>query len=96
MDAEKIFDEKKPDHKILNAALQLQEENPENSVILVTKDVNLRLKAKALNLLAEDYKTGKIKNVKNRWRRFSTLKLRTRGNGERSFVIQGETNLIIR
>ena len=62
-DAEKIFDEKKPDHKILNAALQLQEENPKTSVILVTKDVNLRLKAKALNLLAEDYKTGKIKNV---------------------------------
>ncbi len=63
MDAEKIFDEKKPDHKILNAALQLQAENAKARVILVTKDVNLRLKAKSLNLLAEDYETGKIKNV---------------------------------
>lgn len=63
MDAEKIFDEKKPDHKILNAALQLQAENPKDKVILVSKDVNLRLKAKSLNLLAEDYETGKIKNV---------------------------------
>ena len=63
MDAEKIFDEKKPDHKILNAALQLQTENVKARVILVTKDVNLRLKAKSLNLLAEDYETGKIKNV---------------------------------
>jgi PhoH-like ATPase len=63
MDAEKIFDEKKPDHKILNAALQLQSENKNDHVILVSKDVNLRLKAKSLNLLAEDYETGKIKNV---------------------------------
>jgi PhoH-like ATPase len=63
LDAEKIFDEKKPDHKILNAALQLQAENKDDYVILVSKDVNLRLKAKALNLMAEDYETGKIKNV---------------------------------
>jgi len=63
LDAEKIFDEKKPDHKILNSALQLQKENPKDTVILVSKDVNLRLKAKSLNLSAEDYETGKIKNV---------------------------------
>jgi len=63
LDAEKIFDEKKPDHKILNAALQLQSENSQDRVILVSKDINLRLKAKSLNLQAEDYKTGKIKNV---------------------------------
>ena len=63
MDAEKIFDEKKPDHKILNAALQLQSENSKDMVILVSKDVNLRLKAKSLNLLAQDYETGKIKNI---------------------------------
>lgn len=63
LDAEKIFDEKKPDHKILNAALQLQTENNEDLVILVSKDVNLRLKAKSLGLMAEDYETGKIKNV---------------------------------
>jgi len=63
MDAEKIFDEKKPDHKILNAALQLQQEHKDDHIILVTKDVNLRLKAKSLNLSSEDYETGKIKNV---------------------------------
>jgi PhoH-like ATPase len=63
VDAEKVFDEKKPDHRILNSALSLQEEEPKKKVILVTKDINLRLKAKALNLPAEDYETGKIKNV---------------------------------
>jgi PhoH-like ATPase len=63
VDAEKIFDERKADHKILNAALILQSELPEQKVIMVTKDINLRLKAKALNLNAEDYETGKIKDV---------------------------------
>lgn len=37
--------------------------HPGRKVILVTKDVNLRIKAKSLNLLAEDYETGKIKSV---------------------------------
>lgn len=63
VDAEKIFDEKKPDHKILNAALSLKEAHPDRKVILVTKDINLRLKAKSLNLIAEDYETGKVKHV---------------------------------
>ncbi len=62
-DAEEIFAESKPDHKILNSALNLQHENPETKVVLVTKDINLRLKAKSLNLYSEDYETGKIKNV---------------------------------
>lgn len=63
VDAEVIFDEAKADHKILNAALKLKEENKDRKVILVSKDINLRLKAKSLNLLSEDYETGKIKNV---------------------------------
>jgi PhoH-like ATPase len=63
VDAEKIFDERKADHKILNAALSMQSEAPDHKVIMVTKDINLRLKAKALNLNAEDYETGKIKDV---------------------------------
>ena len=62
-DAEKIFGEGKFDHRILNSALNLQEEFPGKKVILVSKDICLRLKAKALNLFAEDYETGKVKNV---------------------------------
>lgn len=62
-DAEKIFGEKKADHKILNAALYTQETNPGRRVIMVTKDINLRIKAKSLNLHAEDYTTGKILTI---------------------------------
>ncbi|MEO0472835.1 MAG: PhoH family protein, partial [Bacteroidota bacterium] len=65
VNAEKIFDDRKADHKILNAAIALQSEEPDAKVTLVTKDINLRLKAKALNVPAEDYETGKIKDVSN-------------------------------
>ena len=63
VNAEKIFDDRKGDHKILNAALSLQEAEPTKKIILVSKDINLRIKAKALNLKAEDYNTGKVKDV---------------------------------
>lgn len=63
MDARKIFGENKPDHRILNAALVLIEENPDKKIILVTKDINLRIKAKSLSIPAEDFETGKIKDV---------------------------------
>lgn len=63
LDANKVFNEDKADHRILNAALSLQKEEKGRRVILVSKDVNLRLKAMALGLLAEDYTTGKVQNI---------------------------------
>src|ERR1700712_4932524 len=63
VDAVSIFGSDKVDHHILNAALGLQEEHPDKKIVLVSKDICLRLKAKALNLHAEDYETGKIKNL---------------------------------
>lgn len=63
IDAEKVFGERKADHRILNTALYVSEKYPNRKVIMVTKDINLRIKAKSLNLIAEDYETGKIKDV---------------------------------
>ncbi|SMD12745.1 PhoH family protein [Pedobacter nyackensis] len=63
VDAEEVFGKGKFDHRILNAALSLKQEFPEKRVVLVSKDICLRLKAKSLELHAEDYETGKIKNV---------------------------------
>ena len=63
IDAEKVYADKKADHKILNTVLHLVESEKNAKVILVSKDINLRLKAKALNLHAEDYETGKINNI---------------------------------
>ncbi len=61
--AEKLYSQGKSDNRILNATLALQEEFNQSRVILVSKDICLRLKAKALNLEAEDYETGKVKNL---------------------------------
>lgn len=63
VDATKVYGEDKADHRIINAALTLQREEKGRKVILVSKDVNLRLKAKALGIQAEDYTTGKIQNI---------------------------------
>ncbi|CAN5478069.1 PhoH family protein [soil metagenome] len=63
IDADEVFGEKKADHRILNAAMSIQEENAGRKVVLISKDINLRLKAKSLNLAAEDYQTGKIKDL---------------------------------
>lgn len=65
VDATKVFGDSKADHKILNAAIKMRSDYPNHQVIMVTKDVNLRLKAKALNILAEDFQTGKIQNVED-------------------------------
>jgi PhoH-like ATPase len=60
IDAEHIFAAQKNDHKIINSALVLHQEEPNAKVVLVTKDVNLRIKAKAIGVVAEDYQTGKV------------------------------------
>ena len=62
--ANRIFNEYKNDHLILDVALLLQRENPKLKVTMVTKDINLRIKAKALDISAEDYKTGKVHQQK--------------------------------
>ncbi|MBK6967362.1 MAG: PhoH family protein [Bacteroidales bacterium] len=73
VDARQIFDDNKPDHRILNAALALSQEYPERKVVLVSKDINLRLKAKSLNIAAEDFLTGKIKDVEGLYTGISTI-----------------------
>jgi PhoH-like ATPase len=74
LDAEKVIGFGKYDHKILNCAISLQEEYPDKKVILVSKDICLRLKAKALNILAEDYETGKIKNISDLYTGYKFIK----------------------
>jgi PhoH-like ATPase len=62
-DASVLFGSQKNDHRILNATIKLSQVEPKREVILITKDINLRIKARALNIVSEDYETGKIKNV---------------------------------
>jgi PhoH-like ATPase len=63
VNAVKIFDDDKNDHQILNAALSLKHKHKNRKVVLVSKDICLRIKAKSLDIHAEDYLTGRVKNV---------------------------------
>ncbi len=63
--AESIFGLDSMDNRILNSCLILQKEEPDRPVYLITKDINLRLKAKAIGINAEDYETGKVNIVDN-------------------------------
>ncbi len=57
------FSAKKPDHHILNIAHFVAGDNEGRSVCLVTKDVNLRMKAKAIGLMAQDYKNDHVSDI---------------------------------
>ncbi|WP_341502980.1 PhoH family protein [Gallaecimonas sp. GXIMD4217] len=49
------------DNRIINVALHLQKEKAPNKVVLVTKDINMRLKAKGAGLRrVEDYRTDQL------------------------------------
>lgn len=59
-----VFKDDTPDHRVLSVAFDWKEKLREKSqVILVTKDVNLRMKAKALGIHAEDYTTDRVKSI---------------------------------
>lgn len=53
-------DPKYGDNKILACAAKIKEINPKRHVVVVSKDINLRVRARAFGLLAEDYETDKI------------------------------------
>lgn len=48
------------DNKIINQLCQLQQKHPDSRVALVSKDINMRLKARACGIDAEDYQTDQL------------------------------------
>ncbi len=59
-----VFKDDTPDHSVLSVAYGWHDKLKDKSrVILVTKDVNLRMKAKALGIQAEDYTTDRVKSI---------------------------------
>jgi PhoH-like ATPase len=55
-----VFSENTVDNRILSLAASIQKAQPRNPTILVSKDINLRIKADALGLQAEDYETDRV------------------------------------
>src|SRR4030095_14779285 len=50
----------KADNQILAVVMHLRHAHPKRNVILVSKDINMRIKARALGLAAEDYSNDKV------------------------------------
>lgn len=50
----------KADNQILGVVLSLQKKHTDRQVILVSKDINIRIKARALSIPAEDYFNDKV------------------------------------
>ncbi len=48
------------DNRIIAVTMSLQQQHPERHVILVSKDINLRIKARALGLKSEDYRSDRV------------------------------------
>lgn len=57
------FKDDTPDHRILAVTETVAAEREGEKVILVTKDINLRMKARSLGLEAEDYKTDQVADL---------------------------------
>ena len=57
------FPEKTPDHRLLAISEYIGINNSNRIVILITKDINLRMKAKSLGIEAQDYESDKVENL---------------------------------
>ena len=57
-----FFKDDIPDHRILSTAMWVRDQNPGSFVALVTKDINLRMKAKAVGMAVQDYLTDKVQD----------------------------------
>lgn len=59
--SQQVFTSNENDNRIINVALHLQKANAPQQVVLVTKDLNMRLKAKGAGLAhVEDYRTDQL------------------------------------
>ncbi len=59
------FPEKTPDHRILAITDHVRKRFNRRPVILVSKDINLRMKAKSLGVLAQDYESDKVADLES-------------------------------
>lgn len=67
------FPENTADHRILSTADFVRKKHPGVVVVLITKDINLRMKAKSLGIPAEDYENDKVQNIAELFKSITTI-----------------------
>ena len=82
----KIFAGNIPDHKILSCAYNIKCEN--HRVILITKDINMRMKARSLGIDTQDYNTDKIEKLSSLFTGIESIS----GDNARVYIKELEEN----
>jgi PhoH-like ATPase len=67
------FPEKTSDHRILAITDYVCSANKDTTVVLITKDINLRMKAKSLGIIAQDYENDKVANIDDLYKGIKTI-----------------------
>ncbi len=67
------FPERTPDHRILSIADYIFQTHKDKTVVLISKDINLRMKAKSLGLMAQDYQNDKVANIDDLYKGIQTI-----------------------
>ena len=67
------FPENSADHRILAIAEHTQKNKNGESVILISKDINLRMKAKSIGILSQDYESDKVQNIADIYKNISVV-----------------------
>jgi PhoH-like ATPase len=67
------FPDNTPDHRILAIAEHVFRNNTDKNVIFISKDINLRMKAKSIGIMAQDYENDKVRNIDEIYKSVSTI-----------------------
>ncbi len=67
------FPEHSPDHRILAITEHIQKNSNGKTVILITKDINLRMKAKSIGIMSQDYESDKISSIADIYKNVSVV-----------------------
>jgi len=67
------FPENTADHRILAIAEHVYRNKPDREVVFISKDINLRMKAKSIGIMAQDYENDKVQDIDEIYKNISTL-----------------------
>ncbi len=67
------FPENTADHRILAIAEHVYRNKVDRDVVFISKDINLRMKAKSIGIMAQDYENDKVQDIGEIYKNISTL-----------------------
>ncbi len=67
------FPENTPDHRILAIAEYVYKSKTDRTVVFISKDINLRMKAKSIGIMAQDYESDKVQDIGEIYKNISII-----------------------